>query len=216
VLHDRNAHGDLASAAFLSLTTRSEGGLRLSGIYSFFYEPLWYRQDFRPMIGALRARRFDAIFLAATLPGAAKLLVDLASMGVTQPVVATDELDSQELWPLAGPATDGVYVASAVDPESEHPAFATFRERFRRRFQVNPGYGAAQGYEAFMLFANAAALSQSVDPLVLATTLRTRAWHGLFGEFSFAPNGDVQGRDITIKQMRSGLFHSVFSAQANH
>jgi branched-chain amino acid transport system substrate-binding protein len=211
VLHGRTDHGELASAAFVSLTNRSGAGLRLARVFSFFYEPVWYRQDFRPMIATLRAQSFDTIYLAAVLPGAAKLLVDLASMGVTQPIVATDKLDSLELWPLAGPATNGIYVASAVNPESEYPAFVSFRSRFRQRFGANPGYGAAQGYEALMLFAQASGRSQSADPLVLATTLRTQHWSGLFGDFSFSENGDVRGRDITIKQMQNGQFHPVFS-----
>jgi branched-chain amino acid transport system substrate-binding protein len=216
VVHGRGDHGEMASAAFLARTSRQDNALALASIHSFFYNPTstWYLQDFRPMVARLRAKQFDSIFLAATLPHAAKLLVDMASMGVTQPIVATDKLDSVQLWHDAGQSANGLYVASAVNPESTQPAFVAFRDRFRQRNNgTSPGYGASQGYEAMMLFANAANLSQGADPLVLATTMRTRIWQGLFGGFNFTPSGDIRGRDITIKQMRDGQFHPVYNDQ---
>jgi branched-chain amino acid transport system substrate-binding protein len=211
VVHGRGDHGELASAAFLARTSRVDNALKLASLNSFFYEPDWARQDFRPMIASLRAKQFDSIFLAALLPHAAKLLVDLMQMGVTQPIIATDKLDAVGLADDAGAAANGLYVASSVNPESTEPAFVAFRDRFSKRYGSNPGYGAAQGYESFMAFAQAANLSQSADPLVLATTLRTKIWNGLFGTYNFTPTGDIRGRDITIKQMRDGQFHPIFN-----
>ena len=44
---------------------------------------------------------------------------------------------------------------------------------------------------------------------MVSTTLRQATWNGLFGEFTFAPNGDVVGRDVSIKKMQDGVFHTV-------
>jgi hypothetical protein len=60
-----------------------------------------------------------------------------------------------------------------------------------------------------MIFVNACLLSNSADPLVVATTLRTNKWNGLFGEVSFTPAGDVVGRVVSIKHMQNGTFHTV-------
>jgi branched-chain amino acid transport system substrate-binding protein len=208
VLHSRTDHGTLARAEFISVANRM--GMSVTDVKSFFNEPTWYLQDYRPMIAGLRAERFDVIFLADQLPWAAKLLLDLAQMGIKQPVIATDKLDEGDLPKLGGASMNGVYTVSAVDPESTNPAFVAFRDRFKRRFGTLPGYGASQGYDAFALFAAAVIKSHSADPLVVATTLRTNKWSGLFGEYGFDEEGNVTGRGLTIKQLQNGTFHSVY------
>jgi branched-chain amino acid transport system substrate-binding protein len=209
VLYGRIDHGESASGQFLSTARRLD--LEVPFFQSYLEERNWVGQDFRPMVAALRNHEFDAVFLADQLPWAAKLLVDMARMGLNQPVLATDKLDSLQLWQIAQVGSNNVYVASAVDPTSTVPAYRSFRERFRARFGKEPGYGASQGYESFTLFANACLLSQSADPIVVATTLRTATWTGLFGPFSFGPDGDVLGRSISIKRMQNGTFETVTS-----
>jgi branched-chain amino acid transport system substrate-binding protein len=207
VLFGRTEHGESASAQFLTLASQMDITVPLTA--SYFHEPDWSAQDFRLMIAGVREKPFDALMLADELPWAARLLMDMARMGVTQPVLATNKLDSSDVWPLAQGSANRLYVASAVDPESTLPAYVSFRERFRRRFSVEPSYGASQGYEAFMLFVNACLQSNSADPLVVATTLKTNKWKGLFGEVSFNPNGDVVGRVVSIKHLQDGTFHTV-------
>ena len=124
-------------------------------------------------------------------------------------ILAGDKLDSSDAWRLAGKAANNLYVASAVDPASVHPEYVAFRRRFADRYKSNPGYGASQGYEAFTLFVKAAEKSQSVDPVVVATTLKTNDWAGLFGTFRFTANGAITGRSVIIKRMQDGVFNTV-------
>jgi len=167
------------------------------------------RHDFRQMLSTMRTETTDAILLADQLPWAAKVLVDMQAMGFTQPVLAGDKLDSSDAWRLAGTAANNLYVASAVDPESKSPNYVAFRQRFHDRFKSYPGYGASQGYEAFRLFVAAAEKSQSVDPIVVSTTLKTNDWDGLFGKFTFTPDGAYSGRTVIIKRMKDGEFKTV-------
>ena len=160
------------------------------------------------MIAGIRKQKFDAILFADVLPWAGKVLKDMQEMGLTEPIIATDKLDEKSLWAIAGTAANGLYVTSAVDPNSQLGQYVGFRARFRKRFGEDPDYGAAQGYEALMLIANAATMSKSADPLVLSTTLRTNKWNGLFGPFSFDHNGDVLNRELTLKRMQDGIFYT--------
>jgi branched-chain amino acid transport system substrate-binding protein len=207
VLSGRTEHGEQASGQFVQAAT--ELGLIIPISKSFFHEENPYEQDFRQMLADVRARSFDALMLADELPWAGKLLVDMGKMGVTEPILATNKLDSGDLWDEAGKAANNVYVASAVDPESKLAAYVAFRDRFHRRFNADPDYGAAQGYEAFMLFASACQQSSSAAPVVVATTLKTNSWHGIFGEVSFEDSGDVAGRAVVVKHMQDGVFHTV-------
>ena len=213
VLYGRNGHGESASS--LIVGRAKDEGLETMFFRSYIEERDWVNQDFRPLVGELRREQFDAVMLADQLPWAAKMLVDMARMGLNQPVIATDKLDSLQVWQIAQIAANNLYVASSVNPESKEPAYLAFRQRFRARFNADPGYGASQGYEALKLFIDACARSHSADPVVLANTLRSvdtnDPWHGLFGDFTFAHNGNVIGRAVSIKKMFNGVFSTVDS-----
>lgn len=208
-LYGRADHGESAMKQFLTATGRA--GLAVPFMRSFFHSLVWQRQDFREMIGTFREQEFDAIMLADQLPWASKLLMDMDLMGVTQPVLATDKLDSMQVWQMASTSANNLYVASAVDPSATEPAYLAFRERFRKKFGVPPGYGSSQGYEAMKLLIDAITKSGSADPIVVSTTLRTNPWQGLFGEFTFDAEGDVVGRSISIKRQQDGKFTTVMT-----
>jgi ABC-type branched-subunit amino acid transport system substrate-binding protein len=199
IFYGRHEHGTAVSA--LLLTKAAAAGLTVPFVFSYLPASDWQEQDFRPVIAEMLKKSFDAILLADELPWAAKVLIDMASMRVARPVLATDKLDSAQVWELAHDAGNNLYVASGVDPSSTSEAYVAFKERFRKRFGADPGYGASQGYEAFTLLVNACLLSKSAEPIIVSTTIRTGRWRGLFGEFAFLPNGEIVGRDVSIKAM---------------
>jgi branched-chain amino acid transport system substrate-binding protein len=202
LIYAQTDHGDSASRQFEAKATVL--GLRVP--YERSYHPTrddWQKQDFRPLAAEVRGWDVDALMIADELPLAGKLVHDLVEMGVTQPILATDKLDSPQLWAIAGAAAGQVHLASPFDPSSSAPAYAGFRTKFTRRYGTTPGYAAAQGYESFMLVVNACLASKTAAPLALATTIRLApSWHGLFGEFSFKQAGGVLGRQVSIKHVQ--------------
>jgi hypothetical protein len=60
-----------------------------------------------------------------------------------------------------------------------------------------------------MLLAEAILNSDSAEPLIVATTIRDTTWKGLFGEFKFAPDGEIEGRRISIKRLANGRFTTI-------
>jgi branched-chain amino acid transport system substrate-binding protein len=211
VIYRRTEGGESASAQFVSKAASL--GLEMPFYRSYLTEDDSPAQDYRPLIAELRKESVDAIMLADQLPEAAKVLKDLATMGVRLPVLATDKLDGPQLWEFVGPESNSVYVASAVDPESVTPEYLSFRQRFVEHYKSEPGYGATQGYEAFMLLVNACLLSREADPIIVSTTLRTNSWNGLFGPFSFNEAGDIIGRRVSVKRMQNGTFKTVRSSK---
>ncbi len=204
ILYARIEESEALAESF-SLTATQEG---LVPSFSSSYLPAQdYREnDFRPLLAAALDRPADAILLADRLPWAGKMLADMQALGMKQPVLSGDNLDSSVTWEIAGKSAERLFLASFVDPESEEPAYAAFRERFRKRFGSVPGYSAAQGYEAFTLFAKAVERSRSTAPIVVATTIRTNTWDGLFGKVSFAKDGQIEGRKVIIKRIENGRF----------
>jgi ABC-type branched-subunit amino acid transport system substrate-binding protein len=96
-----------------------------------------------------------------------------------------------------------------VDPDATTEKFLAFKDKFHRKYGEDPGYGSSQGYEAFQLLADAIWESESAEPLIVATTIRDTTWEGLFGEYSFTPTGNIQGRHISIKRQMNDKFTTV-------
>jgi branched-chain amino acid transport system substrate-binding protein len=207
VFYGRFEQGEALASWFPLYAVRD--GLKPAYFRSYLPARDYRRQDFRSYLAEMRTEDTDAILLADQLPWAAKVLVDMQAMGFTQPILAGDKLDSSDAWRLAGTAANNLYVASAVDPDSKDPEYLAFQKKFFNRFKTNPGYGSSQGYEAFNLFVRAAERSQSVDPVVIATTLKTNEWRGLFGPFKFSEDGAITGRKVIIKRMKDGVFTTV-------
>jgi len=207
VLYGRFEQGEALARWFPNYATRQ--GLVPAYFRSYMPAADFRRQDFRQLLGTMRTESTDAILLSDQLPWAGKVLLDMAAMGFDQPVLSGDKLDSSDVWRVANTAANNLYIASAVDPESKSPDFIAFRERFNNRFKSSPGYGSTQGYESFNLWVRAAERSESVDPVVLATTLKTNEWTGLFGPFAFTTDGAITGRSVIIKRMQDGVFKTV-------
>ena len=202
VLYARTDHGESASRAFIAHAALR--GVRAAFLRS--YHPGkgdWRTRDFRQLAAEIRTFAFDALLVADALPAGGKLVHDLVRMGVTQPILATDKLDPEGLRQIAGEhAARNVYSATAFDPSAATAEYQAFRRNFVKRYNYEPSYAAAQGYEAFMLTAHAHHASRTAAPLVLATTIRLApSWTGLFGTYSFRNDGDMNGRRIAIARI---------------
>lgn len=204
ILYARTALGESLGPSLVSQAAKQ----RIQVTFYRSYLPLEgsHRQDFRAMISELNQNTFDAVFVADELPRAASLVSDLRRMGIRQPILGGNQLDSPELWQIAGQAAEGIYSVSAGDTTTPTPDYVAFRQSFSKRYGAEPSYGASQGYEAVHLLVQAVLESKSADPLVLATSLRVGKWKGIFGPFSFTHEGDIVGRGLSAKRMNDGIF----------
>jgi branched-chain amino acid transport system substrate-binding protein len=205
VLYARTPHGESYVPRFLEKARDAK--LEIAFCRSYLPDARTVR-DLRPLIADVINEDFDAIMIADEVPRAARLVADLGRMGIRKPILGSDKMDSSELWQIAG---ENVYVASAVDPSADTPVYLAFKKRFKAQHGSDPGYGASQGYEALWLLADAAMVSKTADPLIMATTLRLHSWKGMFGDFSFTRQGDVIGRRISIKHIQNGNLMTVYS-----
>lgn len=165
--------------------------------------------DFRPTISTIERFKVDAIFLADALPRAGKLIRDLRSMNMRQPVIGSEYLQEQRLFDDAGDATEEIYVSSAVNPQAKTPNYEELLTRYKQRYPDSqgvhrqPSYPFSQGYETMLLLYEAIKRAQSADPILVSNRLRTdkSGWHGLFGMYRFALEGAIECRSVSIKRV---------------
>ena len=200
VLYPRTQQGE-------SLKKRLTAKARITGLEvvfttSYFGDPSEWNDmdDYRPLAAKIRRSGVEAILVADELPRAAKLIMDLRSMQVMQPILGSDYMDSPSLIELAGVAAQNVYVTSAVDPNTNTAAYIAFKERYLKMFGILPSYAASQGFETMQLLYTAIRLANSAEPLALANRFRTvDSWPSMFDPFRFSEEGTIECRSISVK-----------------
>ena len=200
VLYPRTAQGESLQKR-LTAAARTIG-LEVAFTKSYFGDSAEWddMDDYRPLAAKVRLYNVEAFLVADELPRAAKLLLDLRSMQLMQPILGSDYMDSPSLIQLAGVAAKDVYVTSAVNPDTKTAAYIAFKERFLKEFGVLPSYAASQGFETIQLLYSGIRRAGSADPLALANRFRTdHSWPSMFDPFRFNNDGAIECRNISVK-----------------
>lgn len=106
---------------------------------------------------------------------------------------------------LAGAAAEGVTAAQFFDRQSPSPAYEAFRNNFRQRFGVEPGFAGVTGYDAAMLALRGLGKSVTNPKPHLVNIER---FEGLQGPIHIDRFGDAQ-RKTFITRVESGQFKVV-------
>lgn len=151
--------------------------------------------------------RFDAIFLAASLPEGAEIIQAIREVGIKQPVFGADGLDANDLIRLGGAAVEGTETTAFFHPSTPLDHVQKFKAAFEKRYQRLPDTPAAVGYDAVHLMADAIKRAGSTVPAKIGDALRKgTGWRGVTGMHRFDDKGDVRDKDVVIQVVRNGRF----------
>jgi len=148
---------------------------------------------------------FDAIFLAAEMPKAAKIIKMARELNITGPFFGGDSLDTKELWNIAGEDAEGTIVCSTIINES--PELQKFRERFKAKYGYPSEHWAAHTYDTVQILAYAMETAGSTVPDKVAETLHfIQNWQGITATYTFNEKGDVLDSVSGFKVLSKGEF----------
>lgn len=150
----------------------------------------------------------DAVFVAGDGEAAARLAVQLRRAGIRAPLLGGDALAIPALLEVGGAAVEGTVIPSRFSPEIPNPRVKRFTADFRARFDATPDVGAALGYDAVRVLADAIRQAGTPTPDRVAAALRaTRGWEGVTGTLAFDSAGDLVPTPIRKLVVRGGAFH---------
>lgn len=150
---------------------------------------------------------FDALFLAGMAPQAGYLVKQVRKSGLTAPIIGGDALDTPELIDAAGPASEGMVVATIFHADDPGPEVQRFVQSFTAAYGRPPDSWAARGYEALRMLADAMTRAGSTVPREVAKQLRfSDDSYSLSGPVGFNDQGDIVGRDVVRTVVRNGRF----------
>jgi ABC-type branched-subunit amino acid transport system substrate-binding protein len=186
------ARDDLSrELAFLFEDSAVNRGIKLVKGSSF----LGQGGNYRPIISQFNSEQFDAVFIAASGAAAGRMASQLREMGVDQPIIGSDSLNSSAYNEAAGPAANKTIVPSIYSPDTRNFTVRRFTDAYEVSYQTRPDFNAAQGYDSLMLLAEAIERSGSTLPPLIQSTLHFMpAWVGLTGLHKYDQDGELDGK----------------------
>jgi branched-chain amino acid transport system substrate-binding protein len=164
-------------------------------------------EDFSVRISAWKdLYAFDAIFLAAELQEGSSFITQARKLGLTQPIVSGEGLDTPAI--LGNKDAQGVVVPEEISVDAKNGAgYRRFVALYQGSFGKPPGTYPVLGYDAVHLLANSMRAANSTVPDKVALALHaTRDWSGAAGMLSFDAQGDVPDKKIGMKKVDQGQF----------
>lgn len=155
--------------------------------------------DFKAQLTKIKASEPDAIVLSALQAEGGPILVQARQLGITQPFVGGNGVNSPKILEVAKEASDNLWVGSPWSASNDSPENTRFIEAYKKKFGTAPDQFAAQTYDALHIVA--AALKKveltgdlAKDRAALRDALPDITWTGATGPFKFRQALDKSGK----------------------
>lgn len=200
-LYERN---DLSrELAFLFEDAAVKRGIKLVQNSSFFEGA----DNYRPLISQFSSKDFDAVFVASPPQPGGKMVKQLREMGVNTPILGNDSFNLPAYIDAAGAAAKNTIVPAIYRPNSNNPRNTAFVQRYQDKYQEEPDYNAAQGYDSVMLLAAGIEKAGATIPPLLSSTMHyIPAWLGVTGLHAYDAYGDLYGKHYVFNVWQQGEF----------
>lgn len=112
-------------------------------------------QDFSTQLRMLQNARVEGIAIWGEAPDAARILKQMRSMGMKQPVFGSSRMTYPALLEIAGSAAEGVVTTAPLDPTRTNPQWQEFRKKYQAKFKEEPDAYAAYAYDGMSILIGA-------------------------------------------------------------
>jgi branched-chain amino acid transport system substrate-binding protein len=163
-------------------------------------------KDFRPYLTRIKEGNPDVIFAAGYYNEAASIVRQAKELGITSQILGEEGFDSPKFLEIAGPAAEGVIIATNLDRDDPRPLVQNFLKNYRRAYNEDADMVGASSYDAFMILVNAIKKAGTDPKAIQKALLETKDYNGLTGKISRFIQGEVV-KSVQIQVVKGGKFH---------
>jgi len=162
-------------------------------------------QDFAPLITRMEGSGADSVFVAGDTGPTANFFKQLSQLAGQDLVrVSAQVAASSQFVDAATPAAaEGIYTTTPYVPQSSAPRNAGFVKAYEARYGKQPESGAAGGYEAVYLFADALRRSDDAGGEALQKAIRSANLQTVRGQLTFDDKGQGYA-DFFLARIQGG------------
>jgi len=156
--------------------------------------------DFKAQLTKIKAANPDAIVCSCLAEEAANIILQTRALGMKQPFIGGNGLNSPKLFEIAKDAGDNTLMGSPWSPENTTPANKAFIAAYKAKFNVDPDQFAAQAYDALHIVTEAlkkVKLTGDIgkDRVALRDALPKVSIDGATGKFAFRRAAAKDGKE---------------------
>lgn len=159
---------------------------------------------FVPIARDLLATQPDQVLIVANSVDAALLCQQIRKLNAHVPIVIAEWGATEQLIELGGKAVEGAIMTQFFDRNSTVPRYRAFHQRYRDRFNQEPGFAGTAGFDAANVVMDALAQRRSGQSLKEAV-LAAHRFEGVQQPLYFDEYGDTK-RETFLSVVRDGRF----------
>ena len=148
-------------------------------------------KDFRPFLTRIKEGNPDLIFAAGYYNEAASMVRQSKELGMTSQIMGEEGFDSPKFLEIAGPAAEGVIIATNLDRDDPRPVVQNFLKNYRNVYKEDADMVGASSYDAFMVLVDAIRRAGTDTKAIQKALLETKDYNGLTGKISRFVQGEV-------------------------
>jgi branched-chain amino acid transport system substrate-binding protein len=204
IIHNKETYGKGIAEEFQKALEKDSGkALVFEGVNA-------NEQDYRPVIGKIKAAGTKGIFFGGEYADAARFIKQTREQGLEVPIVMGDGCFNTEMAKIAGDAVRNCYVANISPINAPDTLAKKFYDAFNAKYGKIVAY-APLGYVATGILIDGINKSPDLTREAVRKTLKdpNYSFNSIFGKFTFTPNGDSEGRKIFWHKFKNGEFEAV-------
>ena len=195
-----NDFGRAISSGFAERAEKLGAAVLTKQMYKFPGE-----KDFRPFLTRIKEGNPDVIFAAGYYNEAASIVRQSKELGIKSQILGEEGFDSPKFLEIAGPAAEGVIIATNLDRDDPRPLVQNFLKNYRKAYNEDADMVGASSYDAFMILVNAIRKAGTDPKAIQKALLETKDYNGLTGKISRFIQGEVV-KPVQIQVVKGGKF----------
>lgn len=169
-------------------------------------------RDFKSVLTKIKRSNPEVIYLCMFDEQGSALLQQAKQLSLGSTLFSTSALYSPKLLELAGPAADGLFLATTFVGNSPEPNVKAFVDAYKKRYNEEPSQFAAQAYDAVGIMLQA--LQKAGGTKATRDTVRealgsTKDFPGVTGVTSFDPQTREPSKVLSKLTVQNGAFITV-------
>ena len=195
-----NDFGRSISAGFAARAEKLGAKILAKEMYKFPGE-----KDFRPFLTRIKEGNPDVIFAAGYYNEAASIVRQAKELGIKAQILGEEGFDSPKFLEIAGPAAEGVIIATNLDRDDPRPLVQNFIKNYKEAYKEDADMVGASSYDAFMILVDAIKKAGTDAKAIQKALLETKDYNGLTGKISRFVEGEVV-KPVQIQVVKEGKF----------
>lgn len=166
-------------------------------------------RDFKSILTKVKRSNPDVIYLCMFDEQGSALLQQAKQLSLESALFSTSALYSPKLLELAGPAAEGLFLATTFVGNSPEPNVKAFVDAYKKRYSEEPSQFAAQAYDAVGIMLQAlkkAGGTKATRDSVREALAATKDFPGVTGVTSFDPQTREPSKVLSKLTVKSGQF----------